>query len=184
MSRNIANQNNSIQVVAEETGMSMLDQRTPKQINFDAKALQQQQRGQLRRDIATAAAAMRIGYSNNRKDLLNNSRLSAGQDGYVPGPGKSGSHSLEPGFRVYGKNQAAREFNDIVKVKHKVYRLSHITPKDSGLHSTHVAEFSFRAKTTGKQSPRDQETMYRSYNRDQHPYLMSQGGKGSSSGAY
>ena len=70
---------------------------------------------QIRRDVATAAAAMRIGYSNNRKELMNHSRLSAGMNQEMAAT--KGSHSVEPGFRVYGKNQAAREFNDMVKVK-------------------------------------------------------------------
>ena len=47
---------------------------------------------------------------------------------------KHGSQSVEPGFRVYGKNHAAREFNDMVKVKARV-RLAQIE------------DFSFRART-------------------------------------
>ena len=74
---------------------------------------------QIRRDVATAAAAMRIGQSNtnnSRKEggLMNHSRLSAGVPQDVL---KMGSQSVEPGFRVYGKNHAAKEFNDMVKVK-------------------------------------------------------------------
>jgi len=45
---------------------------------------------------------------------------------------------------------------------------------------SNVADFSFRARTSGnsKGSPRA-DLMSRSYNRDQqHPYQMSQGGKG------
>ena len=73
---------------------------------------------QIRRDVATAAAAIRIGGQNssmNRKDhLTNQSRLSSGVPSDVI---KMNSQSLEPGFRVYGKNHAAKEFNDMVKVK-------------------------------------------------------------------
>ena len=111
---------------------------------------------------------MRIGNSNGRKDLMNQSRLSTGVPHDIM---KMGSQSVEPAFRVYGKNQAAREFNDMIKVKHKV-RLAGLGTVESGGTS---ADFSFRARTGNqKVSPRT-ELISRSYNRE-HPYQMSQGG--------
>ena len=74
-----------------------------------------------------------------------------------------GSQSVEPGFRVYGKNQAAKELHDMAKVKQKIH-LGQITTGDQGLNS----DFSFRTKTGGHKkiaSPRN-ELVTRSYNRD------------------
>jgi len=67
-----------------------------------------------KRDIATAGTIVRMNYSsNNRKDLM--SRLSGTQTKQ----GGGGSLSVEPGFRIYGSNKAAREFSEILKPKQK-----------------------------------------------------------------
>ena len=60
-----------------------------------------QERMAIKRDVVMAVAAMRVGYSNNRHDR---SKMSSQQS-------NQGSQSVEPGFRVYGKNHAAQEIS-------------------------------------------------------------------------
>ena len=54
---------------------------------------------------------MRVAYSNRRMDF---SKLSNKNSSAV-----GGSHSVESGFRIYGKNNAVNEFNQIVKFKQR-----------------------------------------------------------------
>lgn len=94
----------------------------------------------IKRDIATAAAAMRVGYSNNRKDLMTapESRESTGKYN------SQFANSLEPpGFRVYGKNQGAREHYENQKAKNRTRIHKFIEPLQQN------PDFSFRARQTG-----------------------------------
>ena len=71
----------------------------------------------IKRDVMTAAAAMRAGYSGNRQSLLSSGHQQYGSGAGAGEGGRTQAHSLEPGFRIYGKNQAAREFVDMKKAQ-------------------------------------------------------------------
>ena len=131
--------------------ISTIPEQNPEQINASIK---NQQRNQNRRSMATTAAA-------NRKDLMNNGRLnSVMQQQTMPDSqaSKHGSQSVEPGFRVYGKNHAARDFNDMVKTKAKlrIAQMANETGQD----------FSFRARTGNQNASPRTELVSQSNNRD------------------
>ena len=52
---------------------------------------------------------MRMAYTDKRMDLSKLSKKNSSAAG--------GSQSVEPGFRIYGKNNAVNEFNQIIKFK-------------------------------------------------------------------
>lgn len=54
---------------------------------------------------------MRMAYTDKRMDLSKMSIKNSSAAG--------GSQSVEPGFRIYGKNNAVNEFNQIIKFKQK-----------------------------------------------------------------
>ena len=59
----------------------------------------------------------------------------------------AGGTPADPGFRIYGKNQAADKFNDMVKVKQRVRALTkNVAANDIG---AQAGEFSFRGSITG-----------------------------------
>ena len=62
-----------------------------------------------------------------------------------------GSQSVEPGFRIYGKNNAVNEFNQIIKFKQKK-RIPGQIPNSGKVNDG--ADFSFRANGTSQTSPR------------------------------
>ena len=54
---------------------------------------------------------MRMAYTDKRMDLSKMSIKNSSAAG--------GSQSVEPSFRIYGKNNAVNEFNQIIKFKQK-----------------------------------------------------------------
>jgi len=135
----------------------------------------QQQKIAIKRDIATAAAAMRVGYSsNNRHELMNTAYLPSQQVANKLG---LGSLTIEPGFRVYGKNSAVQDQHEPRKFKKRTHKLSKLI--DPVGKSPNMHDFSFRDKGSRfTSSPHG--LMSRSMERTtslENPYAKSQGGK-------
>ncbi len=63
---------------------------------------------------------MRVGYSANRKDLTKFTGMLANGRDYSAKPGLNQYTSVEPAFRIYGKNQGTRDQYEIQKNKNRL----------------------------------------------------------------
>ena len=111
----------SVKDKRKSNSLAPVADRAPNMQHMGPKFIKQQNhmtRQNIKRDIVTAAAAMRMGYSScNRNDLMNTAYLPSKEDaqrvGFEPPNARQ-----EPAFRIYAKNSATKEVQEL-QYKHR-----------------------------------------------------------------